>query len=99
MKAICKGEFNGFPGWRGKPNHADRLDRASIVLSARIPRKKPQAKKSPSVLSNETAYELTPSEASQRTIPVQNHFPEANKNLLIGILNTLVFNKNPTLKA
>jgi hypothetical protein len=42
-----------------------------------MPRKKPQAKKSPSLLSVETAYELTPSEASQRTKPAQNHFPDA----------------------
>jgi hypothetical protein len=42
-----------------------------------MPRKKPQAKKSPSVLSVETAYEPTPSEASQRTKPAQNHFPDA----------------------
>jgi hypothetical protein len=42
-----------------------------------MPRKKPQAKKSPSVLSVETAYELTPSEASHKTKPAQNHFPEA----------------------
>jgi hypothetical protein len=46
-------------------------------LSSCIPRKKAQAKKSPSVLSVETAYELTPSEASQKTKPAQNHFPEA----------------------
>jgi hypothetical protein len=46
-------------------------------LSARIPRKKPQAKKSPSILSVETTYELTPSEASQKTKPAQNHFSEA----------------------
>ena len=77
MKATSKGEFDGFPGRRDGPNHADRLDRASRVLSARIPRKKPQAKKSPSVLSVETAYEPTPSEASQRTKPAQNHFPDA----------------------
>jgi hypothetical protein len=42
-----------------------------------MPRKKPQAKKSPSVLSVETAYEPTPSEASQRTKPGQNHFSDA----------------------
>jgi hypothetical protein len=42
-----------------------------------MPRKKPQAKKSPSVLSVETAYEPTPSEASQRNKPAQNHFPDA----------------------
>jgi hypothetical protein len=42
-----------------------------------MPRKKPQAKKSPSVLSVETADELTPSEAPQRTKPAQNHFPDA----------------------
>jgi len=42
-----------------------------------MPRKKPQAKKSPSVLSVETAYELTPSEASLRTKPAQNHFADA----------------------
>jgi hypothetical protein len=42
-----------------------------------MPRKKPQAKKSPSVLSVETAYEPTPSEASQRSKPAQNHFPDA----------------------
>ena len=42
-----------------------------------MPRKKPQAKKSPSVLSVETAYQLTPSEASLRTKPAQNHFPDA----------------------
>jgi hypothetical protein len=46
-------------------------------LSARIPRKKPQAKKSPSVLSVETAYELTPSEASKKTKPAHNYVPEA----------------------
>jgi hypothetical protein len=46
-------------------------------LSAHIPRKKPQAKKSPFVFSVVTAYELTPSEASQKTKPAQNHFPEA----------------------
>jgi hypothetical protein len=46
-------------------------------LSARIPSKKPQAKKSPSVISVETAHEFTPSEASQKTKPAQNHFPEA----------------------
>jgi hypothetical protein len=40
-------------------------------------RKKPQAKKSPSVLSVETAYEPTPSEAYQRTKTAQNHFPDA----------------------
>jgi hypothetical protein len=45
-------------------------------LSARTPRKKPQAKKSPSI-SVETAFELTPSKASQKTKPAQNHFPEA----------------------
>ncbi len=45
MSAISSGEFNSFPGRRDGPNHADRLDRASRVLSARIPRKKPQAKK------------------------------------------------------
>jgi hypothetical protein len=42
-----------------------------------MPHKKPQAKKSPAVLSVETAYEPTPSEASQRTKPAQNHFPDA----------------------
>jgi hypothetical protein len=42
-----------------------------------MPHKKPQAKKSPSVLSIETAYELTPSEASQKTKPAQNHFSDA----------------------
>jgi hypothetical protein len=43
-----------------------------------MPRKIPQAKKSPSVLSVETAYhEPTPSEASQRTKPAQNHFTDA----------------------
>ncbi len=72
MKAISQGEFNGFPGRRDGPNHADRLNRASGVLSAGIPRKKPQAKKSP--LSVETAYEPTPSEASQKTKPAQNIF-------------------------
>ena len=42
-----------------------------------MPRKKPHAKKSPSVLSVETAYQLTPSEASLRTKPAQNHFADA----------------------
>jgi hypothetical protein len=42
-----------------------------------IPRKKPQAKKRPSVLSVETAYQLIPSEASQKIKPAHNHFPEA----------------------
>jgi hypothetical protein len=42
-----------------------------------MPRKKPQAKKSSSVLSVETACEQTPSKASQRTKPAQNHFPDA----------------------
>jgi hypothetical protein len=42
-----------------------------------MPRKKPQAKIFPSVLSVETAYEPTPSEASQRTKPAKNHFPDA----------------------
>jgi hypothetical protein len=37
----------------------------------------PQAKKSPSVLSVETAFQPTPSEASQRTKPAKNHFPDA----------------------
>ncbi len=46
-------------------------------MSARMPRKKPQAKKSPSGLSVEAAYEPTPSEASQRAKPTQNHFPDA----------------------
>ena len=69
MKATSKGDFDGFPGRRGGPNHADRLDRASRVLSAYIPSKKPQTKKSPSVLSVETAYELTPSKGSQKTKP------------------------------
>jgi hypothetical protein len=77
MKATSKGEFDGFPGRRDGPNHADRLDRASRVLSASTLRQKSQAKKSPSVLSVETAYQLTPSEASQKTKPAQNHFPEA----------------------
>ncbi len=77
MKAISYGEFNGFPGRRDGPNHADRLDRASRVLSARMPRKKLQAKKSPSVLSVEAAYQPTPSVASQRIKPGQNHFPDA----------------------
>ncbi len=49
MKATSKGEFDGFPGLRDGPNHADRLDRASRVVSACIPRKKPQTKESPSV--------------------------------------------------
>jgi hypothetical protein len=40
-------------------------------------RKKPQAKKGPSVLSVQPAYELNPSEASQRTKPAQKHFPDA----------------------
>jgi hypothetical protein len=48
-----------------------------VVWSACIPRKKPQAKKSPSALSVETEYELTPSEASEKTKSAQNHFPEA----------------------
>ncbi len=77
MKAISEGEFNGLPGRGDGPNHADRLDRASRVLSARMPRKKPQAKKGPSVLSGETACELIPSEVSQRPKPAQNHFPDA----------------------
>jgi hypothetical protein len=84
MKAISQGEFNGFPGRRDGPNHADRLDRACRVLSARMPREKTQAKKSPSVLSVETAYELTPSEASQRTKPAQNHFPDATLIQALG---------------
>jgi hypothetical protein len=42
-----------------------------------MPSNKPKAKKSPSVLSVETAYELTPNEASQKTKPAQNHSPEA----------------------
>ncbi len=64
MNVISWGEFNGFPGQIG-PNHADRLDRASRVLSASIPRKKPQAKKNTSVLSIETAYGPTP----RRSVP------------------------------
>jgi hypothetical protein len=56
MKAIFLGEFDGFPGRRVRPNHADRLDRASRVLSARTPSKKPQAKKSPPVLSVEKQH-------------------------------------------
>ncbi len=90
MKAISLGEFNSFPGRRDGPNHADRLDRASRVLSARIQRKKPQAKKSPSVLSVETAYELTPSEESQKTKPAQNHFPEATAIRHIKRHNVLI---------
>ncbi len=66
MKATSKGEFDGFPGRRDGPNHANRLDRASRVLSARTPSKKPQAKKIPSALSVETAYELIPSKAAKR---------------------------------
>jgi hypothetical protein len=42
-----------------------------------MPRKKPQAKKSPSVLSVEAADEPIPSEASQRTKPAQKIFPDA----------------------
>jgi hypothetical protein len=42
-----------------------------------MPGKKLQAKKSPSVLSVETAHELTPSEASQRTKPAQSYSPDA----------------------
>ncbi len=49
--------------WVGTP--IIRLDRASRVLSARIPRKKSQAKKIPSVLSVETAYEAIP----RRSVP------------------------------
>jgi hypothetical protein len=83
-KSVCSRTTNGqmkvisLGGRRDGPNHADRLDRASRGLSARMPRKKPQAKKSPSVLSVEPAYELTVSEASQRTKPAQNHFPDAS---------------------
>ncbi len=66
MRATSQGEFDDFPGWRDRPNHADRLDIASRVLSARTPRKTvtPHAKKSPSVYSVEAAYELSPSKAS-----------------------------------
>jgi hypothetical protein len=42
-----------------------------------MPRKKSRAKKRTSVLSVETAYEPTPSEASQRTKPAQNRFSDA----------------------
>jgi hypothetical protein len=55
-----------------------------------MPRKKPQAKKSPSVLSVETAYEPTPSEASQRTKPAQNHFPDATATSHVKIHNVAI---------
>ncbi len=65
----------------GEKDQTTRIDLTehpdSRVLSARMPRKKPQEKKSPSVLSVETAYELIPSEVSQRTKPAQNNFSDA----------------------
>jgi hypothetical protein len=73
-------------GWRDGPNHADRLDRSSRVLSARMPGKKSQAKKSPSVLSVETAYELTPSEASKKTKPAQKNKTPAQMNEVVRSL-------------
>jgi hypothetical protein len=92
MEAIFQGEFNGFPGRRDGPNHADRLDRASIlrVLSACMPRKKPQARKSPSVLRVETADEPTLSEASTKTKPAQNRFPDATAIGLIKRHNVTI---------
>ncbi len=53
----------------------------------------PKAKKSPSVLSVETAYEPTPSEASQRTKPAQNHFLDATAIIHVKRLNVAI-NRN-----
>jgi hypothetical protein len=62
------------------PNYTDRLDRASKVLSARIPRKKPQAKKSPSVLSIETAYEPTPRRSGPKDQTSTEPFSRSNSD-------------------
>ncbi len=42
MEGTSKSEFDSFPGRRDGPNHADRLGRASRVLSARTPRQSDQ---------------------------------------------------------
>ena len=80
--SVPQGEFDGIPSRRDWPNHAHQLDSASRVLWDCIPRNSLPTKKSLSVLSVETVYQLCPSEEFRKTKPAQSHRPEHHQTVI-----------------